>query len=152
MDGLRSSDRPDVAAGVAGAIEGSRRELATRWANYTSIPFLPNEREIGKGIAAGIKFEIRMAHLGTGEVARIDGTTILVDDNAGGAGWALGDKGAPDLPALSALLEAPAITAPSEQVAGPVVVGQSPDAIGIAQAPVSTNGADVLHGTPYCEA
>ena len=53
------------------------------------------------GLAALEGLEIRMANLGPGEVARIDGNVILVDDDAGGAGWSLDNLAATDLATLA---------------------------------------------------
>src|SRR5262245_61860760 len=48
--------------------------------------------------------EIRTAKLAAGEVARIDGNVILVDDDADGAGWSLDGSAAPDLASLAMLV------------------------------------------------
>ena len=52
-------------------------------------------------LAALEGLDIRMASLGPGEVARIDGNVILVDDDAGGAGWSLNNVAATDLATLA---------------------------------------------------
>ena len=52
-------------------------------------------------LAALEGLDIRMASLGPGEVARIDGNVILVDDDAGGAGWSLDSVAATDLATLA---------------------------------------------------
>ena len=66
--------------------------------------------EDSDGVASQISvagLEIRMAKLAAGEVARIDGNVILIDDDAGGAGWSLDGLAAADLASLAILVAAP---------------------------------------------
>lgn len=69
----------------------------------------------GQAAAAGL--EIRIASLGAGEVARIEGNVILVDDDAGGAGWSLHGLAAADLAGLAIVTAAASDAA---LLAGPV--------------------------------
>ncbi|WP_237180142.1 beta strand repeat-containing protein [Rhodoplanes sp. Z2-YC6860] len=89
--------------------------------------------------------EIRMAKLQPGEVARIDGNVILVDDDAAGAGWSLDGVAAPDLASLAASANVASQSVDAGTSGGPVPpgaaldVGPSASASGAAAAPASAN-------------
>ena len=80
-------------------------------------------------LAALEGLDIRMASLGPGEVARIDGNVILVDDDAGGAGWSLDNVAATDLATLATAVLADAVSQASDvrPLAGPLLTGFAHD-------------------------